>query len=137
MNITGDTRFLIISRCIGGIVTLIAIYFVLTNTLGFNNIKNQNIDLFTAMIFGIIIVLVIIIILSIRSIIKEKQNMELTPNYYSQQTVNSEYLPCPRCGSNNLEKVENSWRSGFLGQRLENQVRCKSCGWSNRKIYNK
>ena len=128
MYITRDAKYVAIIGSIGGIITFISLYLVLANTLGFDGHENQNIGLFTAMIFVMIIVLAIVVVLSVISIIKEKENMKLNLNYAAQPATTSEYVPCPRCGSNNLEKVDYSWWGGFLGPRLVHQVRCRSCG---------
>lgn len=38
-----------------------------------------------------------------------------------------EYVPCPKCGSSNAEKVWIIW-SGLIVPRLLNHVKCKDCG---------
>ena len=39
-----------------------------------------------------------------------------------------EFKVCPRCGSNDIHKVDYSWWGGIIGSVLVHQVRCKKCG---------
>ncbi len=39
----------------------------------------------------------------------------------------SNYVPCPNCGSNNLEKLGYTWWGGFIGPKIFHYVRCKEC----------
>lgn len=39
----------------------------------------------------------------------------------------SEYVPCPNCGGDRIEKVGYTWWGGFIGARLFTHVRCISC----------
>lgn len=57
---------------IGGIITFIFLYLTIVNTFGFEGYRNQNIELFMLMVYGMIIVLSILVILSVKSLIKEK-----------------------------------------------------------------
>jgi len=38
------------------------------------------------------------------------------------------HVPCPKCGSKNVEPVRFTWWGGTLGPRLLNHVKCKECG---------
>ena len=40
----------------------------------------------------------------------------------------SNYVPCPKCGGVNIQKVGFTWWGGILGPALFNHVKCNSCG---------
>lgn len=37
-------------------------------------------------------------------------------------------MPCPKCGSTNVEKVKFTWWGGALGPSLFTHVKCNNCG---------
>ena len=40
----------------------------------------------------------------------------------------SNYVPCPKCGGTNIQKVGFTWWGGVLGSKLFNHVKCNTCG---------
>ena len=38
------------------------------------------------------------------------------------------YVPCPRCGRPDPERVKFTWWGGLLGPRLLSHVKCQGCG---------
>ena len=48
--------------------------------------------------------------------------------YPYQQPPFSPYVPCPRCGNPNVQKVGWTLWGGALGPRLLNHVKCPNCG---------
>jgi transposase-like protein len=39
----------------------------------------------------------------------------------------SEYVPCPKCGSTNVQKVNYTMWGGMIGPRLLKHVKCQDC----------
>lgn len=37
------------------------------------------------------------------------------------------YVPCPKCGSANVDRMGFTWWGGVLGPRLLTHVKCKDC----------
>jgi len=79
--------------------------------------KNQNIGVVSMMIFVFLVIFIIILVVSFFSLTKKIR----TPLYYN-------FKACPRCSSNDINKVEYSWWGGLIGPVLVHQVRCKKCG---------
>ena len=42
--------------------------------------------------------------------------------------VPSEYVPCPKCQSTNVQKQSFTWWGGVLGPKLLSHVKCQNCG---------
>ena len=85
--------------------------------------------------FSFVIIFSIIAAISIYSLIKERvsQNMSISIQHNQPgNVISSQYIPCPKCGGTNAEKIDYSWWGGFIGPRLVHEVRCKNCG----KAYN-
>ena len=40
----------------------------------------------------------------------------------------SNYLPCPKCGSENIEKMSYTWWGGIIGPAILSHVKCNDCG---------
>ena len=40
----------------------------------------------------------------------------------------TQYKPCPKCGSTNVEKVKFTWWGGALGPSMFTHVKCNNCG---------
>ena len=40
----------------------------------------------------------------------------------------SQYVPCGRCQSTNVERMNFTWWGGLLGPRLLTHVKCNRCG---------
>ncbi len=38
------------------------------------------------------------------------------------------YVPCPRCGAPDPERVKFTWWGGLLGPKMLSHVKCKGCG---------
>lgn len=114
---------LIISSGIG-VVVFLYIYSYFANAD--NNISDDiyidpsAIQAGSQMVFIFLSLLMIVLIFSIFSLIKKIQN----PVFY-------EYMPCPDCGSKDIEKVEYAWSGGLLAS-VFHMARCKKCG----KAYN-
>lgn len=113
---------LIIASSIG-IIVFLYIYSFFANAgskISDVQIDPASIETGSQMIFIFLTLLMIVLIFSVFSLIKKIQN----PVFY-------EYLPCPRCGSRDIHKVEYSWFGGLLASAVH-MARCKKCG----KAYN-
>lgn len=42
----------------------------------------------------------------------------------------NEYVPCPKCGSTNVQKMRYTWWGGAIGPSLLTHVRCQACGYA-------
>lgn len=40
----------------------------------------------------------------------------------------NEYKPCPKCGTEGAKRITFTWWGGFLGPKLLNHAKCRSCG---------
>jgi len=40
----------------------------------------------------------------------------------------NEYVPCPKCGSTDINKIGYTWWGGALGPKMLNHVKCNHCG---------
>lgn len=40
------------------------------------------------------------------------------------------YVPCPRCGNNQPQKVSFTWWGGMLGPKLFSHVKCPQCQYT-------
>lgn len=98
-----------------GIVAFLYLYssFVLQP----QTLQNQNLGTVSMMIFAFVIIFIVILLASFFILMKRIH----TPLYYN-------FKVCPRCGSNDIHKVEYSWWGGIIGSALVHQVRCKKCG---------
>lgn len=102
-----------------GIVAFLYIYSSLV--LQTQEYYNQNIGLFSTMVFIFVTIFIIILLVSFFILLKRIK----TPLHYT-------FKECPRCKSIDIHKVEYSWWGGLIGPYLVHQVRCKNCG----KTYN-
>lgn len=71
----------------------------------------------STMILFFLIIFIIILLATLFALMKRIH----TPLYYT-------YKACPRCGSDDIFRVEYSWWGGLIGPNLVHQVRCKKCG---------
>ncbi len=39
-----------------------------------------------------------------------------------------QYVPCPKCGSTQVEKMSYTWWGGVVGPALLTHVKCNDCG---------
>lgn len=45
-----------------------------------------------------------------------------------QPPLQSEFVPCPKCGNPNVRKVKYTWWGGVLGPSILHHVKCDNCG---------
>ncbi len=99
-----------------GIIAFLYLYsvFILETKV---NYDTGTLETLTAMILIFLVIFIFILIVSFFILMKRIR----APLYYK-------FKSCPRCGSNDIYKVEYSWWGGLIGPGLVHQVRCKNCG---------
>jgi hypothetical protein len=98
-----------------GIISFLYLYGALI--IQPQTMKNTNFEMLSTMILVFVIIFIVILLATFYVFIKRIR----TPLYYDMKV-------CPRCGSNDVHKVEYSWWGGLIGPGLVHQVQCKKCG---------
>jgi hypothetical protein len=44
-----------------------------------------------------------------------------------QPSIQSEFVPCPKCGNSDVHKVKYTWWGGLLGPSILHHVKCDKC----------
>jgi hypothetical protein len=92
------------------------LYLSTVFVLGLQEHRNMNLGTLAIMIFIILAALIAILLISVFILVRKIH----TPLYYN-------FKSCPKCGSDDIYKVEYSWWGGITSS-LVHQVRCKKCG---------